>query len=194
MFLLVFYNVRVHNQHLLPMSGATLVCSNHQSNLDPIVIGCICPRRLNFLARKKLFKFPLGMFLRVLDAISIDRDGMGIGGMKETLRRLRKNEPMLMFPEGQRSSDGNLLPLMKGFVALVKRVPTTIVPVGIEGAHDAWPRGAKFPRPGQIQVVVGQPIDNAEIVGLSDEEISQLLFDRILECLLEARRHYNHVS
>jgi len=119
---------------------------------------------------------------------------MGIGGMKETLRRLRKNEPMLMFPEGQPSSDGNLLPLMKGFVALVKRVPTTIVPVGIEGAHDAWPRGAKFPRPGQIQVVVGQPIDNAEIVGLSDEEISQLLFDRILECLLEARRHYHHVG
>lgn len=105
MFLLVFYNVRVHNQHLLPMSGATLVCSNHQSNLDPIVIGCNCPRRLNFLARKKLFKFPLGMFLKVLDAISIDRDGIGIGGMKETLRRLRKNEPMLMFPEGQRSSD-----------------------------------------------------------------------------------------
>ena len=194
MFLLVVYNVRVHNQHLLPMSGATLLCANHQSNLDPIVIGCISPRRLNFLAKKGLFKFPMGMILRTLDCISIDRTGMGIGGMKETLRRLKKKQPILIFPEGQRSWDGNLLPLMNGFVALVKRVPTKIVPIGIEGAHDAWPRGAKYPRPGQVQVVVGQPIDHAEIVGLSDEEITQLLFDRMRECLLEARRHYHHVG
>lgn len=194
MVLLAAYNVRVHNQHLLPVAGATLLCSNHQSNLDPIIIGCICPRRLNFLAKKDLFRFPLGMILRVLDAISIDREGMGIGGMKETLRRLKKNEPVLIFPEGQRSWDGDLLPLMPGIVALVKRVPTTIVPIGIEGAHDAWPRGAKFPRPGQIQVVVGQPINIAEMEGLQQEEVSELLFDRMLECQLEARRHYIHVS
>ncbi len=194
MVLLVFFNVRVHNQHLLPMTGAALICSNHQSNLDPIVIGCVSPRRLNFLAKKDLFKFPLGIILKLLDSIPIDREGMGIGGMKETLRRLKKQEPVLLFPEGQRSWDGELLPLMNGFVALVKRVPTTIVPVGLEGPHDAWPRGAAFPRPGQIQVVIGEPIGHAEITGLTDDEISQMLFDRINACLLEARRHYQHVS
>ncbi|MCH2182115.1 MAG: 1-acyl-sn-glycerol-3-phosphate acyltransferase, partial [Mariniblastus sp.] len=112
MVLLVLYQVRVHHQHRFPMKGATLLCSNHQSNLDPVVIGCVCPRRLNFLAKKDLFGFPLGVVLRMVDAIPIDREGIGIGGMKETLRRLKKNEPVLIFPEGERSWDGDLLPLM----------------------------------------------------------------------------------
>ncbi|MEE2826786.1 MAG: lysophospholipid acyltransferase family protein [Planctomycetota bacterium] len=194
MVLLVMYKVRVHHQHRLPRSGATLLCSNHQSNLDPIVIGCVSPRRLNFLAKKGLFHFPLGVILRLLDAIPIDRDGIGIGGMKETLRRLKKKEPVLIFPEGERSWDGEILPLMKGFTALVKRVPVTLVPIGLDGPFDAWPRGARFPRPGQIQVVIGQPIQTNEIDGLSDEQISELLFERIQQCLREARSHYQHVG
>ncbi|MCH2182116.1 MAG: hypothetical protein MK108_08940, partial [Mariniblastus sp.] len=81
-----------------------------------------------------------------------------------------------------------------GFTALVKRVPVTLVPIGLEGPHDVWPRGARFPVPGQIQVVIGQPIEYAEIGDLSDEEISSLLFDRMQECLEEARSHYQHAG
>ena len=192
--LLLFYKVRVHNQHLLPSTGAVLLCSNHQSNLDPIVIGCICPRRLNFLAKKGLFKFPLGVILNLLDCISIDRHGMGIGGMKETLRRLKKKEPILIFPEGERSRDRELLPLMNGFVALVKRVPTVIVPIGIDGAYDAWPRGAAIPRLGHVQVVIGEPIESKQIEGLTDDEISALLFDKMSVCFEQAKRYYHRAK
>ena len=192
--LLISYKVRVHNQHLIPATGAVLLCSNHQSNLDPIVIGCVCPRRLNFLAKQGLFKFPLGVILNLLDCIPIDRHGMGIGGMKETLRRLKKKEPVLIFPEGERSRDGELLPLMNGFVALVKRVPTVIVPIGIDGAHDAWPRGTALPRLGRGQVVIGEPIQSEQMEGLSDDEISALLFDRMSVCFEQAKRRVHRAK
>ena len=99
-----------------------------------------------------------------------------------------------MFPEGQRSWDGELLPLMSGFVALVKRIKIPVVPVGIEGPHHSWPRGAAFPKPGNIQVVVGEPIPFSELEGLDDEEMTLFLAARIKECFDEARKHYRRNS
>ena len=157
------------------------------------MIGCVTPRRINFLAKKTLFRFPLGPIIRTLDSIPIERDGIGIGGIKETLRRLKRDEAVLIFPEGQRSWDGELLPLMGGFTALVKRVPMTLVPVGIEGTHHVWPRGTTLPKPGNIQVVVGEPIEYDELKDLSDEELQELVAERIRVCFDEARRHYRHV-
>ena len=84
---------------------------------------------------------------------------MGIGGMKETLDRLKASEPVMLFPEGERSVDGEPLPIMTGFTALVKRVEVPLVPVGIHGTFEAWPRGIKYPRFGNVKVVFGKPIE-----------------------------------
>jgi hypothetical protein len=82
--------MRVEGRHWVPSSGPVLVCSNHQSYFDPILIGLSCRRRMNYLARKTLFRHPIFRHLiRYFDAIPIDRDGLGIQGIKETIRRLR---------------------------------------------------------------------------------------------------------
>jgi 1-acyl-sn-glycerol-3-phosphate acyltransferase len=189
LWLLFYFQLRVHGMQNVPRHDGMLICANHQSVLDPIVIGCAFPRRSNYLAKKTLFGiWWLAWFLKQVDTISIDRDGMGIAGMKETLRRLRRNESVLLFPEGSRTHDGNLQPLMSGFVALAKRVDLPLLPVGLDGPFACWPRGSSFPRMGMVHVVFGKPIEPEEIRGLDDDQITRLLEQRIRVCFDEARQ------
>ena len=106
----------------MPATGGGLVLSNHQSNLDPIVIGLCCTRRLNYVARQTLFSFaPLRWLLESLEVIPIDREGSGFGGLKETLKRLKRGEIVVLFPEGTRTPDGEVHSMKPGFCALAKR-------------------------------------------------------------------------
>ena len=92
--------------------------SNHQSHLDPVLVGLASDQRLNYLARDTLFGFaPFRWLINSLDAIPIDREGLGLGGLKETLKRLKRGESVLMFPEGTRTRDGEVGRLRPGFCA-----------------------------------------------------------------------------
>lgn len=193
--LTVFYRIRVHGIDHYPQpaghgeAAPLLICANHQSFLDPIVMGVVCPRPVNYLARKTLFKFkPLALFLHYNDSIPIDRDSTGLSGVKETLRRLKRKEAVVMFPEGTRSRDGELQPLMPGFCLLAKRSKATLMPIGVDGCYDAYPPHRWFPLPGEIHAVMGAPIPFEEYKDLSDEQTTQLLESRIKECFHEARR------
>lgn len=182
------FRIRVSGMKHYPKIGPMLVCSNHQSNLDPLILGCACPRPVNYLAKKGLFEFkPLGWFLNWNDAIPIDREG-GLGGIKETLKRLKRNESVLMFPEGTRSVDGKLQPVKRGFCTLVKKTKVPIVPVGLDGAWDAMPPHSPIPNfRATIQVVIGKPIMPREIVGLTDDELTAMLEERIRNCFEKAQ-------
>lgn len=188
LLLTLMYRIRVHGLENYPERDGLLVCSNHQSFLDPLILGVVCPRPVNYLGRKTLFKFPpLGWFLRWNDTIPIDREATGIGGLKETLRRIKRGESVVMFPEGTRSSDGEIQPMMSGFCAVAKRSKATLMPIAFEGAFKAYSRKMKFPRPGRIHAVMGKPITFAEYSHLDDEAITRLLETRIKECFAEAR-------
>ena len=82
------------------------------------------------------------VWIQSLDAIPIDRDGLGLGGIKESLRRLKRGEMLLIFPEGRRTDDGEVADFRPGFTALAVRSKVAILPVAIEGAFAAWPRCA----------------------------------------------------
>ena len=164
-----------------------MICSNHQSNLDPILLGVVCKRFNNFLSKQSLFNFkPLAWFLKKNDTILIDR-ASGLAGMKQTLKRLKKAEPVVMFPEGTRSSDGEMLPLKPGFVTLVKRTKASVIPIGIAGAFDAWPKGRLIPWPVTIEMVVGKPISFETSKDMSEDELVQLLTEGISSCFEEAK-------
>ena len=190
------FRMRVSGMKNYPRFGPMLVCSNHQSNLDPLILGSACPRPVNYLAKESLFNFgPLGWFLRWNDVIPIDRDGSGLSGIKETLKRLKKKESVLMFPEGTRSRDGELLPIKRGFCTLVKKAKVPIVPIGLDGALDALPRNSPLPNFGAtIQVVIGEAIETETCQQLSNDELTQLLEDRIGECFAKARAMKNSAS
>ncbi len=192
-FLLLCYRIRIHGLENYPCADGALICPNHQSNLDPIVMGVSCPRPVNYLAKETLFRWkPLGWFLSSNDAIPIDREGAGIAGMKETLRRLKRGESVVIFPEGSRSLDGELQPLMKGFCSLARRTSASLVPAGIEGTYDAMPPKCRLPRCGQIQIVFGPPVSPDEYADLDDDAMVELLRQRIEHCFAQARKKFRN--
>jgi 1-acyl-sn-glycerol-3-phosphate acyltransferase len=182
------YGLRVVGRENWPDTGGALVCANHQSLFDPPLVGLTCPRRMNYLARDTLFKIPiLAQLIKFLDAIPIDREGVGLSGLKETLRRLKAGELVLIFPEGTRTHNGEVAPLKPGFIAVARKCRVPLIPVGLDGAYQAWPRTARFPRPGRIAVAIGPPITVAQLAELSDSDLLSLLQQRILACHALAR-------
>jgi 1-acyl-sn-glycerol-3-phosphate acyltransferase len=160
------YRVRYTGRENIPAAGGVLVVSNHQSHLDPMLVGIGCPRRLNYVARETLFRFaPFGWLIHSVGAFPIDRDGIGLGGIKESLKRLKRGEMVLIFPEGTRSRDGRMAPFRPGFTALAVRSGAAILPVAVDGAFQVWPRWRRFPGRGRIRVHYGAPILPAEIAG-----------------------------
>jgi 1-acyl-sn-glycerol-3-phosphate acyltransferase len=182
--------VRCEGRAHLPPSGGGLVCANHQSVLDPVLVGLACDRRLNYLARQSLFRFaPFRWLIEWYDAIPIERDGLGLSGVKETLKRLKRGELVLMFPEGTRSRDGSIGPLKPGFTSLARRGRVPLIPVAVVGAYQMWPRSRRWPWPVPIWIEFGPPIDVAEVESLSDEELLARLREALLKCQSAARYH-----
>ena len=184
-----WFQIRCEGREHLPDDGGGLICSNHQSYLDPVLVGLASDRRLNYLARESLFDSAwLGWLIRWYDAIPIQRDGFGLGGIKETLKRLRRNELVLIFPEGTRTEDGEIGPLKPGICSLARRGKMPLVPVAIEGAYQAWPRGNKLPGRSRIWIQFGPAISASEVQELTDEQLLERLRTRMVDCFDQARQ------
>ncbi len=183
------FRVRCFDRHRLPATGGALVVANHQSLLDPVFVGLACNRRSNFLARKSLFRWaPFRWLIRSLDAIPIDRDGPALSGLKQSLTRLKRQELVLVFPEGTRSSDGEVSRLKPGFCVLARRAGVAIVPVAIDGSFQAWPRSRRFPRLADVVICFGEPIAPDHIDACEDDDLAVLVEARLRECHARARR------
>jgi 1-acyl-sn-glycerol-3-phosphate acyltransferase len=179
--------IRATGRENIPRQGGVLLLSNHLSHFDVFVLGLLLPRTLNYVARSTLFKPGLGFFIRSVGGFPIQRDGAGAQGLKETLRRLRNGSIVTFFPEGTRSPDGRLRPLKPGIAALASRARVPIVPAGLAGTFEAWPRSQLAPRPHAIRVHYGRPILPAELHGLEPDAVLDLLARRLEECASIAR-------
>jgi 1-acyl-sn-glycerol-3-phosphate acyltransferase len=184
------FGVRCFGRKHFPETGGALVCSNHQSHLDPMLLGILPNRRMNYLARRTLYEYKwLVPFIDFLDAIPLDREGLGIAGIKETLRRLKRGEMVAMFPEGTRTRDGELAPFLGGFVTIARRARVPLVPVGLDGAFQAWPKGTSMFRTGRISIFCEQTIWPSDYENMTDDELLAMLRERIEKCFERARRH-----
>ena len=131
----------------IPATGPVLMVANHQSMLDPWLVGNASTRWLVYLARHNLFKNRLfGAAIRSYGAVPIDR-GFGKEGLQTVLNLLGQGRAIVIFPEGERTHDGTLQPLKPGISLLIKKANCQIIPVGISGCYDMWSRHAKRPRP-----------------------------------------------
>ncbi len=186
----LLYHVRYFGIRNIPTEGGVLVVSNHQSHWDPPLVGMASRRRMNYLARQSLFRFaPFVWLINSLDAIALDREGIGLAGIKESLKRLKRGEMVVIFPEGTRTRDGEIGPFLPGFTTLAVRAKAAILPVAIEGAFAAWPRWRKLPRPGTIHVCYGPPLMPAEIAGMDERALLAEVERRVRQCQAELRRH-----
>ena len=151
-------NYRSRGVEHLP-KGPALLLANHQSFLDPLLIGLPLRRPISYVARDDLFEAPIvGSILRRTYVMPI-RQSSAASSIRVPIARLKQGFYVGLFPEGERTPDGEMLPLRPGFAALLRRAPAPVVPVGIAGAFEAWPRHRRLPRPGRVRVVFGKPVD-----------------------------------
>lgn len=186
-FAILAFRIRVHGRRYGRPSVGGLVCSNHQSYLDPVLVGLALDRRLNYLARASLFRNALfRKLIEFYDAIPIDRERNSFAGLRETLDRLKRDELVLIFPEGTRTETGKLQPLKPGFCSVARRSGKPLFPVAIAGAYEAWPRTQWLPTPAVIDIVFGEPIAAERIGELTDEELLKELAERLAASFQEA--------
>jgi 1-acyl-sn-glycerol-3-phosphate acyltransferase len=162
-------------QHL-PHTGGALLLINHQSFLDPLLVGLPLSRPVSYLARDSLFKVPVvGWVLKNTYVMPINRQAASTATLREALRRLDQGFLVGVFPEGTRTESGEIGPFKPGFVSLVRRSQVPVIPVGVAGAFEAYPRSAWFPMPGVVRVVFGPPLDRQTLSGTGREQDGQFL-------------------
>jgi 1-acyl-sn-glycerol-3-phosphate acyltransferase len=174
------FSYRFEGRRNMPRRGPVLVIANHQSYLDPLIVGCATRRHLCFLARKTLFRGWFGRLIRRCNAVSIDQHGVAKEGLRTILEQLKAGQAVLMFPEGERTWTGEVQPLKPGILVLLKRMAVPIVPVGIAGAFEALPRTRNWPklspvflptRGADITVSIGEPLAAERFADMPREQV-----------------------
>lgn len=155
----IFFHLEIIGRDNFPKSGPVIITPNHTSFLDPIIVGVGAPRKINYLARNTLFRFRLfAKILHWLHVSPIKREAGDINAFKSALNKLSEGEPLLIFPEGTRSKDGNLQEPKSGIGFLQNTSSAIVLPCYVKGSMDAWPRYSKFPRLRRVSVYFGKPL------------------------------------
>lgn len=167
----LFYRLQIRGLEHLP-KGAAIIAPNHTSFFDPPLICAAIPEEVEFLARENLFSHSLfGGFIRALNAHPIKRGEGDLAAFKMMTKLLQEGKKVVIFPEGRRSSDGQLGPLQTGAARLALRTQAPLLPVHIEGCFKAWPRQKKWPRLfGRITCTFLAPINPAPFASLPKHE------------------------
>jgi len=191
------WGLRVKGTPRVPRKGPLLVITNHQSMLDPLGMGVAMRRHMAFLARKNLFsnKF-FAAAIRTLGAVPVDREGSGISGLKAVMSLLDAGRAVLIFPEGSRTENGRMSAFEPGVTTIIRKKKPTVLPVGIAGAYEAWPRasGIKLslpifpPTSAAMAMSIGEPLSGEELAEMDRDAQLRFLFDRVAKEQFEAEK------
>ena len=180
--------VRASGREHLPRSGPALLVSNHLSFLDVFILGLSVPRHLSYMARSSLFNPVLGPLIRSVNGFPIQRDGLGVEGLKETIRRLKQGAMVLVFPEGTRSATGELGEFRPGLVSLAARTKASIIPAALAGTFESWPRDRMLPRPHDVHVHFGPCLPPSQFIDRDSDSALALVREAVATAHAEALR------
>ena len=156
--------------------GAVMLCSNHASNWDPVLLYLdLCNKRseLAVMAKKELMSVPLlGDFLRHLGVFGVNRGNADLGAVKTTLRCLKENKRVLIFPEGTRVYRAGKVKAKGGAVMMAVRAGVPVVPVYVGGQK-------RLLRP--VWIYYGEPYYPAEAGRKLSPTETQELTDELME-------------
>ena len=146
LILKIFWRMEIIGIENLPQSGGLIIASNHVSYLDPAVLTASFNRKIYFLTKKEVFKNNfISFLLKNMNALPIDRGKVDMLAFKKAINILREEKVLGIFPEGTRSSNGELQELKLGTIKIAMKTGVPILPVGIIGTHKIYPRSIKFP-------------------------------------------------
>lgn len=190
------FQLKVSGLEKLPRRGPFLLCPNHQSYLDGVVISSVLPwrvfRDIFFVGTSDIFGAGfMRMVARWMRIMVVDPDANLMPAMRAGAFGLGHGRVLILFPEGERSIDGPPKSFKKGASILSIHLQVPIVPVAIDGFHDAWPRGEKFQKFAPLKITFGDPIvppAEGEASEGAYEKLTAELRTRVIEMWQELRR------
>lgn len=174
--------LRVRRGARLEPGRAYVFMANHQSNIDiPVLVRALAPFQLRWMAKRELLRVPFfGWALWASKHVVVKRARSKdvAAAMSSACDRLGRGISMVVFPEGTRSHDGQLLPFKRGGFRLAEKAGVAIVPVTINGSGALMRRGDWRLRPGVVEVVIGDAIPPDE-----GDERSRRQMQRVREAI-----------
>lgn len=180
------FGLKVTGAEHLVREGAVLVASNHESFLDPPLIGTLYKDEMYYLARKSLMKGPvLKWIYKAWNSIPVDQDRPDMTGLKAIIKLLSSGERVLIFPEGERSLDGVIGVAQPGVGLIAVKSNVVIQPIRIRGAREALPRGSARISFTQVSLHIGPPIrlTEEELATAKGKHGYQHIADRIMAAI-----------
>ncbi|MBL8762909.1 MAG: 1-acyl-sn-glycerol-3-phosphate acyltransferase [Phycisphaerae bacterium] len=181
----ICFRVRRYGMDRVPPHGPLLVVANHESHLDPPLVGlCITNRHLSFVAREGLFRNRFfGALITALNSLPVGEDRSDLRGIRTFLKYLGERKALLIFPEGSRTPDGRLQEFKRGTWLLLSRARCPVLPVAVRGCYEAWPRRRALPTifGPPVSCMVGRPIPAEQLIVLGADGALALLRARITE-------------
>ena len=165
----LLFRLRVTGAEGLPAAGPVVICPNHVSDMDQLVLEAALPssthRRLTWAAaRKRLFRTRTQRRVaRAVHAVPVDETEPMLA-IDLAVEALRESRAQVWFPEGWRSPDGTLLPFQPGIGHILLQTGAPVVPVLIRGTLEALPMHRRLPRPARVTATFGAPIPASELI------------------------------
>jgi 1-acyl-sn-glycerol-3-phosphate acyltransferase len=183
----LFCWLRIEGREQMPRRGGLIVIANHLSIADPIVLWYASPRHICFMGRADLFQLPLlGGFLRLARAIPVRQRSAHRAALMDAIATVQDGEALGIFPEGECSERGDLLPFLPGVLLILRQTRAPVLPVGILGTQRLIPYGKLFPRPafGALTVRFGSVISAEQVLALpSPDQQLEFLRSKVAELL-----------
>ena len=143
-----FGPTRVFGKYRVPRRGGLLILSNHRADVDPALVQIACPRPIYFMAKSELLTMPVvGWMLKFFRVFSVKRGEPDKAAIKKAVAYLKGGEAVCVFPEGELSETGEMLPLKPGVALIVRMAQVPVICVGLKGTNRMLPYGKVIPRP-----------------------------------------------
>lgn len=149
----------------IPSNESVIILANHSSYIDIPAIFSAMPFNVRFVAKKSLKIMPfLGWYMSMTDMVFIDRGNKekAMESLHKAGKMIRGNKPVIIFPEGTRTTNGEVGEFKKGAFHLAKTAGVKILPVGIKGTFNIWPSTRAKLIPGDISLHIGKTIEPSE--------------------------------
>jgi long-chain acyl-CoA synthetase len=179
LFALDRFDLKVYGAENLPPNGPYLLCSNHQSYVDPLVLASCLPwsvfRDTFALGTSEIFgQGFMRQLARWMRVVVLDPDANLVPALRAGAFGLKHGKVLMLYPEGERTNSGDLTVFRKGAAILSIDAQAPIVPVAIDGFYEAWPRHEKYPKFTRLRIMIGNPISPPAKSAANDVAYDQL--------------------